>query len=324
MTGKLVSIIIPVYNVARYLDDCLNSVLNQTYKNLEIIIIDDGSTDESLEICQLYAAKDRRLTVLHQDNAGVSAARNAGLNIMTGEYVLFVDSDDKIEHNMVECLVKEIDKDIEIAAVFCGFEEFDDETGETINKTTSNQIKKVDRDEGVAEIFGEYATMLCNKMFRCSIIDKDNMFDTTLKMGEDELWTIEVLKKANNIMLIGIPLYYYRSRVGAVTKNRRFSEARMTDYESQKKVLNSINEYNSQTLTLYAKQRLYFIGQDVMKLAYYSGNFDIYEKINYEIEDARKIWYANHTNKLGVIRRKLVEKMMQLRFPKEIIKVFDW
>lgn len=322
--AKLVSIIIPVYNVDQYIDECLNSVINQTYKNLEIVIIDDGSTDESLQICRKYATRDGRVIVLHQDNAGVSAARNAGLDIITGEYVLFVDSDDRIEYNMVECLVQEIDKDTEIDAVFCGYEEFDDETGDVIHRFTSNQIKKVGRVEGVSELFKGYSTALWNKMFRCSIIDKCDIFDTKLKIGEDELWMIEVLKKSNNIMLIGTPLYHYRSRVGAVTKGRSFSEAMLTDYESQKKVLNSINEYNSQTLILYAQQRLYFVGQDVMKLAYYDGYFDIYRKINCEIEDVRKIWYANHTNKLGVIRRKVVEKMMKLRFPKGLIKVFDW
>lgn len=323
MNNDLVSIIIPVYNVAQYLDDCLNSVIRQTYKNLEVIIIDDGSTDDSLEKCRSFAAKDKRLKVLHQENAGVSAARNAGLNIMTGNYVLFIDSDDRIEQNMVESFIEILDENSKIDAVFCGYKEFDDETGTIIKEVVPNQSKLVDRDKGVAEIFGEYSTMLWNKMFRCSIIDKSDLFDVTLKIGEDELWMVDVLKKANNIMLIGTPLYYYRSRAEGASKGQVFSEAKMTDYESQKKVLNSINEYGVEELTLYAQQRLYYTGQDIMKLAYYGGYFDAYEKINREIEVARKIWYENHTNKLGVIRRKLVEKMMQMRFPKRLIKIFD-
>lgn len=323
MDNNLVSIIIPVYNVARYLDECLKSVLRQSYTNLEIIAIDDGSTDASLEICYLYAVKDERLKVLHQDNAGVSAARNAGLSIMTGKYVLFIDSDDRIEQNMVEILVKAIEENDKNDAVFCGYKEFDDETGRIIKEVAPSKLKQVDRDAGVAEIFGEYSTMLWNKMFRCSIIDKADLFDVTLKIGEDELWMVNTLKKANNIMLIGTPLYYYRSRMEGASKGQKFSEAKMTDYESQKKVLVSINEYGSEALTLYAQQRLYYTGQDIMKLAYYGGYFDAYEKINREIEGARKIWYENHTNKLGVIRRKLVEKLMQMRFPKRLIKIFD-
>ena len=323
MNNDLVSIIIPVYNVAQYLDDCLNSIIRQTYKNLEIIIIDDGSTDDSLEICRSFTAKDKRLKVLHQDNAGVSSARNAGLNIMTGNYVLFIDSDDRIEQNMVESFIEIFDENSKIDAVFCGYKEFDDETGTIIKEVAPNQSKMVDRDVGVAEIFGEYSTMLWNKMFRCSIIDKSDLFDVTLKIGEDELWMVDVLKRASNIMLIGTPLYYYRSRAEGASKGQAFSEAKMTDYESQKKVLKSINEYSSEALTLHAQQRLYYTGQDIMKLAYYGGYFEIYEMIDHEIEEARKVWFDHHSNKLGKIRRRLVEAMMRKKVPSRIVKIFD-
>ena len=242
MDNNLVSIIIPVYNVAQYLEDCLKSVLKQTYTNLEIIVVDDGSTDMSLKICHSFAAKDKRLKVIHQENAGVSAARNTGLSIMTGKYVLFIDSDDRIEQSMVEILVKKMENNAKNDAVFCGYKEFEDETDRIIKEVAPSKSKRVDRDEGVAEIFGEYSTMLWNKMFRCSIIDKSDLFDVTLKIGEDELWMVDVLKKANNIMLIGTPLYYYRNRAEGASKGQAFSEAKMTDYESQKKVLKSINE----------------------------------------------------------------------------------
>lgn len=165
--------------------------------------------------------------------------------------------------------------------------------------------------------------MLWNKMFRCSIIDKSDLFDVTLKIGEDELWMVDVLKKANNIMLIGTPLYYYRSRVEGASKGQVFSEAKMTDYESQKKVLKSINEYGSEALTLYAQQRLYYTGQDIMKLAYYGGYFDSYEMIDNEINEARKVWFDHHANKLGKIRRRLVEAMMRKRVPGRFVKIFD-
>lgn len=323
MSNNLVSIIIPVYNVATYLDECLNSVIKQTYKNLEIILVDDGSTDDSLEICNLFAKKDKRITVLHQDNAGVSSARNRGLNIITGEYVLFIDSDDKIELNMVEILERVIDRNDKVDAVFCGYKEFDDISGKIIKVVSPDKPKKVNRDNGVLEIFGEYSTMLWNKMFRSSIIGNTDLFDETLKIGEDELWMIDVLKKADSIVLIGIPLYYYRNRITGVTKEKKYSDTKMTDFESQKKVLNSIKEYKSEKLVLYAQERLYYIGQDIMKLAYYDGYFDIYQKIDNEIEEARKIWYENHVNKLGVLRRKLVEKMMRMKFPKIVIKMFD-
>ena len=103
-----ISIIVPVYNVEKYLEKCIDSILNQSYQNLEIILIDDGSTDNSGSICDEYKKKDQRVQVIHQKNQGQSSARNAGLNIAKGSYIGFVDSDDWIEQNMYEKLYKNI------------------------------------------------------------------------------------------------------------------------------------------------------------------------------------------------------------------------
>ena len=105
--GKI-SVIIPVYNVCNYLDRCIQSVLTQTYKDLEIILVDDGSTDESGKLCDIYKERDERIIVIHQKNQGVSCARNAGINIASGEYIGFVDADDYIEKNMYEELSSKI------------------------------------------------------------------------------------------------------------------------------------------------------------------------------------------------------------------------
>lgn len=104
MNNPLVSVVVPVYNVASYLEQCLDSVVNQTYKNLEIILVDDGSTDGSGAICDRYAEKDSRIQVIHKENGGLSSARNVGLERITGEWALFVDSDDWIELNTLELL----------------------------------------------------------------------------------------------------------------------------------------------------------------------------------------------------------------------------
>ena len=115
--NPLVSVIIPVYNVSPYLRESLDSVISQTYTNLEIIAVDDGSTDDSGRICDEYAEKDTRIKVIHQANRGLSAARNAGLNAMTGEYVAFLDSDDALYPEMVECMVKGMEKNAADIAV---------------------------------------------------------------------------------------------------------------------------------------------------------------------------------------------------------------
>lgn len=104
MNKNLISVIVPVYNVSKYLNQCIESIINQTYTNLEIILIDDGSNDESEKICDEYKNKDDRIIVIHQENGGLSAARNAGLDICKGKYISFVDSDDYPEPNFIDCL----------------------------------------------------------------------------------------------------------------------------------------------------------------------------------------------------------------------------
>lgn len=323
MQNSLVTIIVPVYNVAPYLRKCINSILNQTYKNLEILLIDDGSTDESLSICRHFEKSDCRVNVLHQENKGVSSARNFGLSYMSGEYVLFVDADDWIEPDMVEKLVAELIENRTSDVVFCGYREIEDNTDRILKIVSPNLHKCVSRDDGVAEIFGSYSTMLWNKLFRTSLIGPENLFDESLKIGEDELWMIDTLKKSCSIVLIGTPLYNYRYRGTGASKDFTLSIARMTDYESQKKVLHSIADYHSNRLTQCAQERLYYTGQTIMKIAYYEKRYDIYEMIDREIEDVRTIWYKRHTNKLGIIRRKLVELMMRKKFPSGIIKTLD-
>lgn len=118
-SSPLISIIVPVYNVEPYVSKCLESILRQTYQNIEIIIIDDGSTDGGSDICDAYAHKDKRIKVIHQSNEGVSGARNVGLRIAKGEFIGFVDSDDWIEADMYEYLLQNIQQqDADIA--ICG------------------------------------------------------------------------------------------------------------------------------------------------------------------------------------------------------------
>lgn len=116
-----VSIIIPVYNVAQYLQRCLDSVVNQTLKNLEIIIVDDGSTDESFRICKKYKNNDHRILLIHKDNGGLSSARNKGLEYVSSKYVVFIDSDDYIHKDMIQILYNNIHSNPNLDTVFCSF-----------------------------------------------------------------------------------------------------------------------------------------------------------------------------------------------------------
>lgn len=137
-TFPLISVIIPVYNVEKYLSRCIDSVMEQTYKYLQVILIDDGSTDCSGQICENYAAKDVRIHVIHQKNQGVSAARNKGLDTAKGEYVTFVDSDDFISKDMIERLYDGLIK-LEVSYIGCGYNHID-ENGNILGSYAVNSI----------------------------------------------------------------------------------------------------------------------------------------------------------------------------------------
>lgn len=136
--NDLISIIVPVYNVEKYLNKCIDSIINQTYKNIEIILVDDGSTDNSGKICDEYLLRDSRIKVIHKNNGGLSSARNEGINISSGEYIGFVDSDDWVEPNMYEEMYKKIlysNADI----VDCGY--WKEYENKSIKYISANEVK---------------------------------------------------------------------------------------------------------------------------------------------------------------------------------------
>lgn len=221
-----ISVIIPVYNAENYLKRCLDSVINQTYKNLEIILIDDGSTDNSGEICDEYAKTDNRIKVIHKENGGVSQARNEGLRVATGEYIGFLDSDDFILHNMYENLIKQLelnDADISI----CGFaKEIEKGKFEPYFKYDTDCV--FDRDEALKNL-------LQNKYYSCSCSDKllkrsllDNIFfDENITHYEDLLFLWQVIKKAKTVAFTSNVYYYYTTNVGSATQSK-FSLKKMS------------------------------------------------------------------------------------------------
>ena len=204
MNNKKVSIIVPVYNVENYLERCVNSIINQTYKNLEIILINDGSSDNSPKICDKFAEQDKRVKVVHKENGGVSSARNKGLDIATGDYVEFVDSDDYIEPNCVETLVNKIqDNDL----VICGYNLKN-------NKNTMMAFEEesvLDFRINQKQFFKAFKQFMinspCNKLYKKELITTE--FDVNYSLGEDTLFNLQYLKKCSNVALIKEVLYNY-------------------------------------------------------------------------------------------------------------------
>ncbi|GHV86555.1 hypothetical protein AGMMS50230_21630 [Spirochaetia bacterium] len=218
-----VSIIIPVYNVKQYLRRCLDSIINQTYRNLEIILVDDGSTDGSSIICDDYKKKDIRVIVIHKQNGGLSDARNVGLNIATGYLVGFVDSDDWIEKDMYEVMVDYYLK-TQCGIIVCDMFIADDnrylryyrydwkyKDFQVINLPKIMDLMAKDSSIPISH-------SMCNKLFEKELLH-DCVFPVG-KLSEDTFVIYECLIKANTICIINAAKYYYYIRNGSTTHNK--------------------------------------------------------------------------------------------------------
>lgn len=210
-----ISIIVPVYNVKEYLCECLDSIVNQTYKNIEIIIIDDGSTDGSEVICDEYKKKDKRIKVVHQKNKGLSVARNKGIELSTGKYISFIDSDDVIDSKMVEILYREIIKN-DCDMVICGFKTFFHDYIESKDKY---QVQLINRNDFFKELMinKKITNHACNKLYKKELFK--NVEFVVGKKFEDIGTTYKLGFNLNLVCYLNIDLYGYRIRDGSIVGN---------------------------------------------------------------------------------------------------------
>lgn len=212
---ELISIIVPVYKVEPYLDKCVSSIVNQTYKNLEIILVDDGSPDNCPAMCDAWAEKDNRIRVIHKLNGGLSDARNAGMSVATGELMAFVDSDDWINVRYVEYLHQAILKTgADISA--CDLREVYDETEMDEDPVTMPQIEIATPEDAVEDILHNrrFRAVACNKLYTRRLLT-DEHFETN-RLHEDEFFSYRLYDKSARLAYIGVSLYYYRQRSGSI------------------------------------------------------------------------------------------------------------
>ena len=215
--NELISIIVPVYNVEQYLEKCVCSIINQTYKNLEIILVDDGATDSSGNMCDELAKSDNRIKVYHKENGGLSDARNYGVERATGEYIGFVDSDDYIDSEMYEKLYEAIKKeDVDVAE--CNFRFI--YSNRITNYTDDKYYLVLNKDEYTKEyvtmnrIFGAAWTKLIK-----SSLAKEIKFPKG-KLFEDGFYSLELMKKARNFVIFDSPYYNYVMRENSITNSK--------------------------------------------------------------------------------------------------------
>ena len=213
--NPLISVIVPVYKVETYLPKCLDSIVNQTYKNLEIILVDDGSPDNCPAMCDEWAEKDDRILVIHQTNGGISAARNAGLEKMQGQYLLFVDSDDWIAPDTIACLYERIVRDHSDMAMGHTVKVYPDGTTELAYATWSkNQV--ITGTTAIADL-GKEQTLSCTvwgKLLKRSVYEKLRF--PIIRRAED-LWIFpEILDRCDKISLENSVFYYYYQRSNSI------------------------------------------------------------------------------------------------------------
>ena len=215
MNSPKVSIIVPCYKVEQYLHTCIESVLHQSYENWELILVDDGSPDKSGEICDEYAKKDKRIRVIHKKNGGLSSARNAGLELMQGEYVTFLDSDDYWHFKYLEILIH-LQEEFQADIVQCGFIRGKSSIFPRIQLETREN--RVYTNESV---FTSYAAkiIVCAKLYK-SVLWQDVRMPEG-KINEDDFTTWKLYYRASKIVVTSLPLYYYFANENSIMSEQK-------------------------------------------------------------------------------------------------------
>lgn len=215
-SNPLVSIIVPVYKVEKYLDRCIQSVIRQTYKQWELILIDDGSPDKSGEICDAWAKKDYRILVYHKENGGVSSARNLGLKQMKGDYLTFLDSDDWLDDTCLQtCLEVSLSNNLDVLQ-FSWSNVKSDGTSIIHNRKETSVCDA----KQFAEL-GELSVGMCGGFYNAKIIrDNSLRFDESMAYAEDQLFVFMCLNSSKRIKAIGAPLYNYYQNTDSAIRNQ--------------------------------------------------------------------------------------------------------
>ncbi len=229
----LISVIVPVYMTEKYLDRCVESIVNQTYKNLEIILVDDGSPDNCPEMCDKWAEKDSRIKVIHKENDGLANARNSGIDMFCGDYVMFADSDDYLQDDMVEYLYKLIcEHNADVSR--CGFY-FCYENGHKESASEDFSVKKLGEKEIICDLLtgGHTAGVVWNKLYKRGIIES-HRFNKDDGCSEDIMYNYRIFCDKPKTVFCDEPKYNYVIRDSSIT-NKKFTYGAFDIIKAKKK-----------------------------------------------------------------------------------------
>lgn len=315
---ELISIIAPVYNIAEYLPRCIDSILNQTHKNLEIILINDGSTDSSGEICDDYAKKDSRVIVIHQENAGVSAARNAGLEASCGEWIGFIDPDDWVAPGMYAELLQAAHTNNKFLAC-CGYVTY--YSKERNYARVREEIPKIiTREDSVLYCLDinhrYYGAHIFLFIFHSSIINSSKLppirFDASVHHGEDRLFLVQALMRADGITYVADAFYYYFQRSGS---------AKYTVNKKRMDVVYALNQIIALTgempPNIAKSAQIFFVRHLSLLLSYLCHNRQ-YEHVPMLRREIRRHAYVSYLTNAFSLRKKM-ENLAVLILPKYIV-----
>ena len=279
-----ISIIVPCYNVEKYLERCMKSLLNQSLENLEIILVDDGSPDKCPILCERYAQLDKRVKVIHKQNAGLGYARNSGLEIASGEFIAFVDSDDFVDFDMYSSLYAFAAKN-NCEAVFCGYKK-EKKTGIWIESHEFKEDIVLDKDEKISFMLGmiasppeekierKYAMSVWRAIYKRDLIEKYNIrFLSEREIGSEDLpFNISFLMKSNRIGLINKMFYYYCYNGSSLTKTFKKEK-----FQAYVKLFNILSKEVKDITRAQLRCDRFLIGYTRSLLQIYAGSNTYYE-----------------------------------------------
>ena len=286
---NLISIIVPIYNVEKLLPRCIDSIINQTYKNIEIILVDDGSPDNCGKICDEYASKDSRIKILHKENGGLSDARNKGLDIALGDYIMFIDSDDYINPLMVEILYENLinnNADLSICKYM---------------KVNNSDIYNVDKNNQTINVYNkiECFNNLYNELYVTTEIAWNKLYKKNLwnqirypikKLHEDEFVIHHLIEKCNKIVYTNLELYYYYDREDSIT--HIYNKRRLDAIDAFEERMKFFKEKNYESL--YVKSAIAYLkvlGISYVKLNKFYKKDEICFKTKVKFNNDLKIIY---------------------------------
>lgn len=239
MVDELLSIVVPVYGVELFLERCVESIIAQSYVNTEIILVDDGSIDSCGFICDNLASQERRITVIHQKNRGLSGARNSGKKMSTGVYISFIDSDDTIDPNMYSCMMSAVSNS---DLVICGNQIIQNDQMPVRCRLTNKSFVELNYEQLWEEIFGRLNNSVCNKIYKKRL--SDNLwFIEGLIHGEDLLFNLQYLSKSINGKLIRENFYHYYNRSSSIT-NSTFSANAFSEITAKDMAFEFVKNHN--------------------------------------------------------------------------------